>query len=279
MHKTATFHIHPLPLKMIQKRYEGFLKTPFLWKSDAISNLYQLEIISKSNKIDITVDEEQRLGKYVERLASFELEQQEGVSILVENVQIQQNKVTLGELDCLLFKNNNPIHLEVIYKFYLYDASIGTNEIDHFIGPNRKDSLKEKLMKLRDKQLPLLHTTACKNYLNEHNLKSEDISQQVYFKAQLFVPFSKQNMQLKILNTACVVGFYMNQNELNNFSCYKFYIPKKKDWLIIPHPHVNWLNFTDFKDSAQNYIEQRFSPLCWIKSKNGDLKKVFLVWW
>jgi hypothetical protein len=264
---------------MIQKRYEGFLKTPCLWKGDSVYNLHQLELISKSDKIGVAIDEKLRLGKYVERLVSFELKQQENISILAENIQIQDNKITLGELDCLLLKNNNPIHLEIIYKFYVYDASVGETEIDHFIGPNRKDSLKEKITKLKDKQLPLLHLKACENYLNKLKLQSEDITQQVYFKAQLFLPFAKQHMQLKTLNTDCVVGFYVNKNELNNFNDCKFYIPQKKDWLMIPHTNVNWLNFNDFKTIAQDYFEQKFSTLYWIKLKNGELKKVFLVWW
>ena len=133
---------------MIQKRYEGFLETPCLWKTNVVSNLIQFEINSESDKIDISIDENLRLGKYVERLVSFELSQQENISILAENVQIQKDKRTLGELDCLLLKNNKPIHLEIIYKFYVYDESVGNNETDHFIGPNRKDSLIEKLTKL-----------------------------------------------------------------------------------------------------------------------------------
>ena len=264
---------------MIQKRYEGLLKTPYLWKDDTISNLPQLELVSKSDKIDINIDEKLRLGKYVERLVSFELKGQKNISIIAENIQIQQGKITLGELDCLLLKNNKPIHLEIIYKFYVYDASVGIAEIDHFIGPNRKDSLKEKLIKLKSKQLPLLFTTECKKYLNQLDLNAEGISQQVYFKAQLFMPYTKQSMQIKTLNTDCVVGFYINKNELDNFSECKFYIPQKKDWLVIPHTHVNWLNFNDFKTIARDYFKQQFSPLCWIKLKNGELKKVFLVWW
>ena len=264
---------------MTQKRYEGFLKTSFLWQNDAVSNLLQMEINSKSANFDITINENQRLGKYIERFVSFELRQQENIFILAENIQIQQDKITLGELDCLLIKDNTPIHLEIIYKFYLYDASVGTSEIDHCIGPNRKDSLKEKITKLKDKQLPILYTSECKNYLNELDLKSENISQQVYFKAQLFTPFSKQNIQLKRLNKACIVGFYIHQNELANFYECKFYIPKKKDWLVIPYANVSWLNFIDFKDIAESHFEQQFSTLCWMKFKNGELKKIFLVWW
>ncbi|MGC1203510.1 MAG: DUF1853 family protein [Flavobacteriaceae bacterium] len=264
---------------MLQKRYEGFLKTPLLWKSKAILNLKPFEIVSESNKIDIEIDEKLLLGKYVERLVSFQLEQQKNISILAENIQIQNNKITLGELDCLLLKNNKPIHLEIIYKFYLYDASVGNSEIEHFIGPNRKDSLIEKLTKLKDKQLPLLNAEACEHYLKALDLKSENIAQQVYFKAQLFVPFSQQSMELEILNTNCVVGFYINQNQLNSFKTCKFYIPKKKDWLVIPHTNVNWLNFNEFKNIAKTYFSEKFSSLCWVKFNNGELKKVFLVWW
>ena len=108
-------------------------------------------------------------------------------------------------------------------------------------------------------------------------LKPKDITQEVYFKAQLFVPFAKQHMQLKTLNTDCIVGFYINKSELNNFSDCKFYIPQKKDWLIIPHTNVNWMNFEVFKNTAKDYFEQQFSPLCWIKLKNGKLKNVFLA--
>ncbi len=264
---------------MIQKRYEGFLSTPCLWEGDAVSGLFQFEMVSKSKNIRMTINEELRLGKYVERFVSFELEEQENIFILEENIQIQRDKLTLGELDCLFLKNNKPVHLEIIYKFYLYDPSVGNNEIECFIGPNRKDALIEKLTKLKNKQLPLLHTTECKKYLKPMRLKSEDFSQLVHFKAQLFMPLSKQHIQLKTLNTDCVFGFYMKRNEWHLFNNCKFYFPKKKDWLVIPNTNVNWLNFTNFKTIAQDYFDKKISPMCWIKLKNGELKKAFLVWW
>ena len=264
---------------MLKKRYEGFLKTPCLWTNDAVFNLHQFKITSKFDKIKIALDEKLRLGKYVERLVSFELTQQNDISILAENIQIQDGKITLGELDCLLLRNNKPIHLEVIYKFYLYDDSVGSSEIDHFIGPNRKDSLKEKLTKLQEKQLPLLYSDACKPYLEALDLIAENISQRVYFKAQLFLPFSNIHIELKTLNTNCIAGFYINQNELNQFKDCKFYIPNKKDWLILPHTHVNWLNFDVFEVLTKDYFEQKFSALCWVKFNTGELKKLFFVWW
>ncbi|WP_299059709.1 DUF1853 family protein [uncultured Polaribacter sp.] len=266
-------------IKDIQKRYDGFLQTNNLWKNNDVFELYQFKIHNKFSKIDILIDEKLRLGKYIERFVSFELSQNKSIEILAENIQIQRNKITLGELDCLLLKDKSPVHLEIIYKFYLFDDKIGNTEIEHFIGPNRKDALIEKLSKLKDKQLPILHTKECKNLLNNFKIELKDISQQIYFKAQLFLPIYKTNINLKLLNKNCITGFYCNLKDLHRFNNCKFFIPIKKDWIIIPHKNVDWLQFSDFKKEVTPILERQFSPLCWLKKENGEIEKFFLVWW
>tara|TARA_R110001592_G_scaffold266_1_gene1464 strand:+ start:78 stop:890 length:813 start_codon:yes stop_codon:yes gene_type:complete len=265
--------------KIIQKRYEGFLQTNCLWKCKSVNELHPFEIEAVSSKINIEIDEKLRLGKYIERFVSYQLQQEESISIICENVQIQKEKITLGELDCIILKDKKPIHLEIIYKFYLYDPSVGETEIAHFIGPNRKDSLVEKLTKLKEKQLPLLYSKECSDYLKTIDLDVDKIEQRVYFKAQLFVPLSEKNIVLIKLNQECIGGFYINKKELEQFKDCKFFIPNKKDWLIIPHKNVNWDNFHQFKEKSSEYLEREFSPLCWIKKSNGEINKLFLVWW
>ena len=90
--------------KDIQKRYEGFLQTNYLWKKKLIYELEQFEIEAKSQKIDIEINEKLRLGKYVERFVSHQLSQEDSISIISENIQIQREKITLGELDCIIKK-------------------------------------------------------------------------------------------------------------------------------------------------------------------------------
>jgi hypothetical protein len=266
-------------MSILQKRYEGFSQTPVLWKNTDVFNLEQFQTESSISEIDITINENLRLGKYIEHLVAFELNQDYSITTLAQNIQIQNDKITLGELDSLLLKNETPIHLEIIYKFYLYDSSVGDTEIEHFIGPNRKDTLVEKLSKLKNKQLPILYSKHCQPYLKALDLDAENMVQQVYFKAQLFVPYSIEDIQLKTLNNDCIVGFYITRDELTNFSDFKFYIPNKKDWLITPHLNVDWINYEQFKLISEDYLEEQFSPLCWIKSKNDKLQKLFLVWW
>jgi len=268
-----------LTSKEIQLQFDGFLQTPCLWKGDAIYKLNQFEIEQNSHVFNLEINPNLRLGKYIERFVSYQLQQNASIKIVSENIQIQQNKITLGELDCILLKNDIPIHLEIIYKFYLYDSSVGTSEIEHLIGPNRKDSLVEKLSKLKEKQLPLLYANACNKYLTSIDLSSKNMEQQVYFKAQLFVPLSDKNIQLKHLNQNCCVGFYIHKKELEPFNACKFHIPNKKNWLVIPHKNVHWQSYHQFKEIAYQYLERQFSPLCWIKLQNGEIKKFFLVWW
>lgn len=265
--------------KLLHQRYYGFLKTPNLWKSKIVFNLNQYELSSKTEAIIIDIDEKQRLGKYIEHFVFFNLKQQKNVKLLVENVQIQEEKRTVGELDCLFTENETPIHLEIVYKFYLYIPDLHKNELHCFIGPNRKDSLIEKLEKLKNKQLPLLYHSATKPYLKNINLKVNSIEQKVCFKAQLFIPLAEKNLIFKKLNKSCVAGFYIYKKELHLFENCKFYIPNKKDWLIAPHKNVNWLSFLDFKNATSPLLERNFSPLCWLKKPNGKLEKFFLVWW
>ncbi|CAL2101047.1 conserved protein of unknown function [Tenacibaculum sp. 190130A14a] len=266
--------------KDLQLQYEGFLKTPFLWHGKGVFDLVQFETTAiNTTSFTTNIKKKLRLGKLVERFVSFQLQQDSSIKILTENLQIQNNKITLGELDCLLLQNSTSIHVEIVYKFYLYDSSFGSSEIDHWIGPNRRDSLVQKLTKLKRKQLPLLYSKHCKKYLDNLNLSNQDLLQQVYFKAQLFVHLSNYGQHFLEVNNDCIYGFYIYANELNQFSQCKFYIPNKHNWLLEPHTNVNWHNFEDFNSKLQPFLDEQNAPLCWLKRQNGELVKFFVVWW
>jgi len=260
-----------------QQRFEGFLNTPVLWKDLEVYHLTQFKIEQEPLSFDQAIDSNQRLGKYVERFVSFQLSRNPSIKIISENIQIFKDKITLGELDCLLYKNGTPIHLEVIYKFYLYDPT--KQGLDCWIGPNKKDSLVEKLDKLRQKQLPLLYAKECEKYLKSISLDTTDFSQQVYFKAQLFLPLGKNPSINSLINTDCIAGFYCSLHTLTEFKNAKFFIPSKKDWLMTPHTNVAWMAYQKYLEESKTYLDRQFSPMCWMKTTTGELKKFFLIWW
>lgn len=269
-----------LNTKDIQLQYEGFLNTPFLWKSDTVFGLKQFEIPKiNTSTFNNGIVKNLRLGKRVERFVMHELKQQPTINILADNIQIQNEKTTVGEIDCILIENEHPIHLEIIYKFYLYDKNYGNTEIEHWIGPNRNDNLVKKLTKLKDKQLPLLYNSFTTPLLKKLNLKSQNIEQRVYFKAQLFVPYCLKNNSFSLINNECIQGFYIHFNELEQFSNCKFNIPSKINWLQDVQIQTRWLSYDSFLIKVKDIINQQTAPLCWIKFPNGELQKFFVVWW
>lgn len=267
-------------IKDIQLQYEGFLNTPLLWQETSVFGLIQFDInISKTQQFNSPKKTEIRLGKRVEQFSFFTLQQDSSIEILMENIQIQDGTRTVGEIDCLLLKNQQPVHIEIIYKFYLFDSTVGSTAIEHWIGPNRRDSFHQKLTKLKQKQLPLLHNEFTKPYLEKIKLSSENIIQNVFFKAQLFVPLADLNKTFPEINNECIYGFYIGTNELQQFSDCKFYIPTKLDWLKEIQKNINWLNFSKFEEKINVFLNQQSAPLCWLKYPNGKTQKFFVVWW
>jgi len=220
-----------------------------------------------------------RLGKRVERFVSAELMQNTDIEILLENTQIKQEKITIGEIDCFLKQNGVPIQLEIIYKFYLFDPKVGTTEIEHWIGPNRKDSLLQKLDKLKDKQLPLIYNEHARPVLKAIHVNPSEIEQRVHFKAQLFLPFQGDQDSFNLLNKDCLKGFYVHCSKIGQFSQCQFYQPNKIDWLVEIQSDVEWIDFKQFYKRISQQMNEETAPLCWIKYPNDQTEKFFVVWW
>ncbi len=261
--------------------FEGFQNTPLLWETDSVEGLKQFPVKNTSETyIPKSTSKPLRLGKWIEAYTSFQLQKQHNIEVLVENLQIRREKQTIGELDLLLLKNNLPIHLEIAYKFYLYDTTkTYTDDLEHWIGPNRNDSFVYKINKLREKQLPLLYQNETIKVLETKSLNPYDFEQYVSFKAQLFLPYLQTDINMPTLNKKCIQGWYISFDSINQLRTYKFYIVNKLDWLCKPNFEVNWLVYEEAYIAIKSYIGDKQSPLCWIKNQNNDLQKCFITWW
>jgi hypothetical protein len=268
-----------IELLPMNRRFDGFRNTQFLWR-ESLDGLKMYTNSDTSTRDYPKVDAVSpiRLGKLIEQFVLWELEKGESTEVLKSNVQVFSKQITIGELDCLVKQLGDYIHLEIIYKFYLYDPSI-PEELQRWIGPNRNDSLVQKLNKLKEKQLPLLFHEEAAHLLHEMNLKATDFKQKVYFKAQLFVPFDLKESTFRNVNSQCVKGFYICQGELSLFVNYTYYIPEKLDWLVDPHLDVRWLTALTFQNEISVHLAAKKSPLCWMKSADGVISKFFIVWW
>ena len=146
------------------KRFEAFLNTPPLWTGTAFGlKQFELPKIDLSSFVPQYIPENLRLGHQVEYIFEQLLTHSGAYEVLLHNLQIQRDKITIGELDFILkpqIKKNNYttpsklIHLELTYKFYLIDPSI-PETINQLVGPNRGDAFHSKLQKTKSKQLPI----------------------------------------------------------------------------------------------------------------------------
>ena len=259
-------------------RLEGFRATKVLWHGKRFG-LNQYTINSANNVVLTARSKKLRLGHLVEQFIFDLLERDKNIQIIGTNIQIIQDKKTIGELDCLISDKGKQIHLELVYKFYLYDINIPGNEIDKWIGPNRNDSLKQKLAKLKSKQMPLLFHPISNEIINHFGYNTERFDQKVHFKAQLFIPLGLSEQIITEVNSACICGFYITRQELALFKQNEFFLPSKLDWLIHPHSDVLWLSHSECLAVIEIELNQSRSPLCWMKDPKGNITKLFVVFW
>lgn len=272
----------------VAKQFEGFLNTPALWRN-YFQEIQQFQLPQIKDPLEKPIAEDLPslstnfvMGKRVERFFEWIIRQNQGYKLLAENMQISRNKITLGELDFLLkdLINQQVYHVEMVYKFYVYDPSF-TAENQRWIGPNRKDTLLQKTKKLKEKQFPLLFKPETKELLSSLNLNAEEVLQQSCFKANLFVPGELQNKQFSEINSDCIAGIWLHFNEFKTSSCknFEYYAPKKQDWPISPEHGETWFSHSEIINQIDILFENKKASLIWVKKPGNNYERLFVVWW
>ncbi|MFO7720908.1 MAG: DUF1853 family protein [Gillisia sp.] len=273
----------------LTRQLQGFVKTPPLWKNQDFFGLQQFEFpeFSLPEAIDLQkalpeLETNYVLGKRMERFFEFLLKNSRNIKVLKSNIQIQQKKITLGELDFLAedIILDQKHHIELVYKFYVYDPSF-ENELDRWIGPNRKDSLLQKIEKLKQRQFPILFKPETIKALSLLDLKAEEFAQSVCFKASLFIPKGMEYTHSMQLNKKCISGFWLHFEAFTaeEYSGYNYYIPIKQDWPVHPEFSEKWVSYAAIKEEILFQHQKKRSPLVWIRKNSREFERMFIVWW
>ena len=220
-----------------------------------------------------------RLGHLAEKVVSYLISISSNYAILHENIQILDGKQTIGELDYILEETATKqiIHMELAYKFYLYDPNLSANHAENWIGPNRNDSLVKKLHKLKTKQFPLLNHPCTK-----HTLKALDITQitqALCLLVSLYVPYEHTNIFSPVYQQA-IRGYYIDYKTFItlNVSDKSYYLPPRKEWGVAPDKNTTWRSYNEIQDHIKLSMQEKQAPLCW--QKQGDkYTEFFIVWW
>lgn len=268
----------------LKTQFLGFINTPSLFKE--LDGLSQIELdINEIKEFDfnaLNITTKLPLGKRIERFFEFFIKQSKNYYLIKNNIQIINNKQTLGELDFLIYdkRKEKYLHIEHVYKFYLYDDSF-PDEIDRFIGPNRDDSLAKKLAKLKDKQLPLLYKDETQKYLEGIDINS--LEQKVCFKGNIYVPMHFKSENLPIINKSCIKGFYISYKEFlkqKQFREFEYFLPPRNDWGNDCNTNEIWKSFDEIIDEIDFILNHKKSTLIWLKNKKENKRESFFItWW
>ncbi|MCH2193148.1 DUF1853 family protein [Kordia sp.] len=260
-------------------RIESVLNATLLSNVIVTIDDFNLSVLKLKKFPEIELPNNRRLGHLVEIIVSELIKASENYTILHENLQIIQNKNTIGELDFIIknLETQEIIHLELAYKFYLFDPTLSSNVKHCWIGPNRKDALHEKLEKLQQKQFPLLYHEITKSHLP--NIHIKNITQKLCILAYLFVPY-QYKVQLHNDYQEAVKGYYMDFEMFKQLDHPEknYYIPTKKEWGINPATHTNWFDFLTTEKTILENLSAKHSLLCWQK-QGSSFENFFIVWW
>ncbi len=263
--------------------YKAFFNTPSLWTGelDGLGQFVFPEIYF--GNLDIgSIPSNVRLGHKIEHIFLMLIQQSQRYKVIAHNIPIRKEKVSLGEVDFILQDTDSQkyIHIELTYKFYVITGKARPIE-DQLIGPNLRDSFKSKKDRITNHQIPLLGTPEAISVLERFNIKTSELLHQVCFKSQLFIPFRGPNLDLAPFNSNCISGRWIPFLDFrsNYFFGYRYYLPSKQEWLLNPHHGVAWVSHNDILDMISMGLENKNSPLIWMKLSDITIEKLFIVWW
>ncbi len=127
-----------------------------------------------------------RLGSYYERLWICALQLHPDYRILAKDLRIHRQRRTLGALDLVVEHrpSGEQEHWELAVKFYLGTGN--TRHSENWIGPGQQDRLQDKLTRLEQHQLPLLHAVETQRLLRQRGWRIT--RQRTFLQGRLYRP-------------------------------------------------------------------------------------------
>jgi hypothetical protein len=273
----------------LKEQYKGFCETPSLFLGEAFNlpNSFPTPYTTVENfdKIKSELQKQDYLGKRMEYFFHSWVNQHKTYQLIAHSIQIKEEKTTIGELDFLVreVETNKILHIELVYKCYIWDASLSQNLEEALVGPNYKDYFKWKTNKLVNHQFPLLKHPKTTEKLLEliPSVEIHKIEQRTCFKAQVFVPPNQQPNE-KWLNPQSIVGNWLNLDEFKNkdWSGCTFHIPFKFLWpcsIAEIAPCVDWISYEEILPIVSERLSGGRAPMLWVKKNINEYQKYFIL--
>lgn len=189
-----------------------------------------------------------RLGYYFEDLVAFWLENRIADGGVEAHIKVSSDNRDVGEFDFLFPANNSTWHWETAVKFYLYLP--GNEEEENWYGPNARDTLYKKLVRLSQHQVRLGQLPEAQKLMSARGIKY--LQAQIFLKGYLFYPpridLSKIDRQVAGLeiSPAHLKGWWLPINCIDPESLREI-SDRDLRWRVLPR--LEWLAGRIYKKS------------------------------
>ena len=214
-----------------------------------------------------------RVGRYAESLLkAVTAIENETFQTLAQNLQIFENRQTIGELDLVTKHAAGILHVELAVKLYLGLPEFQTN-LDGWVGPNPRDTLGKKYRHLRDKQLPLSNMSAARAALGLE--PDQELMQRAWVKGYLFHHHGEEPSELPaLINREHHQGWWTLNDEgwePEHRSDYLYCIPQKPFWIhSIPRETQCYRTWKSLCEAAAPQISKRLTAHVVILSRDTE---------
>jgi len=247
----AKFHRDLLALLCSPFVFKDFFPNDLQFEENEFSNFEETwswfkRIEQKPYPTDV---QKLRLGKYAEELLNFYFQESAALEVFGYNIQLIDEKLTVGEIDFLLKDtvNNEFIHLELAIKFFL-QIKIGVEY--QWIGPSTKDNLTKKKGKLLNHQLKL---TEHHKALFPEAFQSTVFTPQLLLKGAEFIHFEAyQPTPYPLTNAWWIHVENLEKIEKQNFQF--VIVPNRKDWIFPFNKRLEKHAFNELKREIQDFL-------------------------
>ncbi len=192
------------------------------WQIDSVNYFKQLDKHPKDIEQFVDRKKNKRLGFYAESLLSYFFQTFSEVELLLQNFQINKEKITVGEIDFIILYKNTVIHIECSTKYFLLKDINKAKEASQWVGPRLKDNLEKKLKKIINHQIPLGLEMEIQDKINRKVDQSYLLIKGVFFAEEVIQPGKINRKQ---------TNKFLRFSELQNFNSYSIEVLSRPNWL------------------------------------------------
>jgi hypothetical protein len=202
----------------------------------------------------------EKLGLYAQALLEYCFREIASLELLACELPARDPLTgqTLGSVDFLLrdLETQERLHLEFATKVYLHTGSpLGSESPEDWIGPEGKDRLDRKLLRLRDHQLKVLHSEPIAQWLDARALGSpKDFRSSAVIRGYGFVTQSdwEKGTPPRWIRSEAILGYWEHAGSQPSSTAKELSFPSlltlpKNEWLGLSRAeprvftvHENW---------------------------------------